>query len=177
MVGAGAWLRYFTLPSFEKMAPVIIQEAIAEDIVHLQRGDGARAGANHHNIVLVHLQFLSMFKQIGDGRDGIFRRHVDGILQRIGVENTEVFGPFQTQTVVDGSHLEAFVHQLLEISLFKLAVAMTADKAAAEDIHHTDGAVMHLGRRIEIHIKFQGVALGILIGLHILREGTSGCNQ
>ena len=50
-------------------------------------------------------------------------------------------------------------------------MAVTADKATTEDIHHTDCAVVYLRRRIEIKVKLMGVALGVLVGLHVLRKG------
>ena len=47
---------------------------------------------------------------------------------------------------------------------------MTTDKAAAEDIDHANCAIVNLVGRVEIKIELECVTLGILVGLHILRE-------
>ena len=48
---------------------------------------------------------------------------------------------------------------------------MSTNKAATEDVDHTDGAVVNLCGSIEVELKLQRIALGIGIGLHVLREG------
>ena len=65
----------------------LIQEAVAKGIVRLQRSDGTRAGADHHNPVLVHFQLFGMFKQIRQGRNGIFGGHINRFFQRLSVED------------------------------------------------------------------------------------------
>ena len=73
--------------------------------------------------------------------------------------------------------METFADQLLEIGFLKLAVALTANESTTENIDHTNRAIIHVFRCIEIKIKLGCVSFSLEISFHVLRKGAYACEE